>query len=173
MGPAHAGALYLSEDNFAFPSGFYKYVPPVHPRRAGRLEDGGSLYMVKIKGVTNADLAQHQEPGAKFRVEWVKIDEPTFDFGRPTAPDKPTVINDEALQFVSQQGLVKGAAKFSRLEGTIYAHGWVYFTSTQGGLSTDPTQVGLGVGVRQGLRADMGLRHAAANPAPALRVARP
>ena len=26
------GFLYLTEDDFGFPSGFYKYIPPVHPR---------------------------------------------------------------------------------------------------------------------------------------------
>ena len=28
------GHLYLTEDNFAFPSGFYRYRPPVHPMRS-------------------------------------------------------------------------------------------------------------------------------------------
>ena len=136
----HTEALYLSEDNFAFPSGFYKYVPPANPRRAGRLVDGGKLYMLKVKGVTNADLARHQQRGATFNVEWVRIDQPDFDFGRPAAGSPPSKTNDEAIQFVSSQGLAKGAAKFSRLEGTIYDSGWVYFTSTQGGLVDAPTQ---------------------------------
>jgi secreted PhoX family phosphatase len=133
-------ALYLSEDNFAFPSGFYKYVPPRNPRMAGRLLDGGTLYMLKVKGVDNADLARTQPRGATYDVEWVKIDNPSFDFGRPAAGSPPSKTNDEALQFVSQQGLAKGAAKFSRLEGTVYDHGLVYFTSTQGGVATTPTQ---------------------------------
>ena len=38
----HTEALYLSEDNFSFPSGFYKYVPPASPHKAGALVDGGS-----------------------------------------------------------------------------------------------------------------------------------
>lgn len=135
----HSGALFLSEDNFAFPSGFYKYVPPVSPRRSGRIEDGGKLYALKVKGVVNADLARHQEAGASFHVEWVRIDEPDFDFGRPAAGEPAARTNDEAIQFVSQQGLAGGAAKFSRLEGTVFDRGWVYFTSTQGGLSTEPT----------------------------------
>ena len=134
------GALYLSEDNFAFPSGFYKYVPPRDPMDVGRLEDGGTLYMLKVKGVVNADLARKQQQGATFDVEWVKIDQPFFDFGRPIAGSPPSATNDQAIQFVSQQGLAKGAAKFSRLEGTVYDHGLVYFTSTQGGLVDAPTQ---------------------------------
>jgi secreted PhoX family phosphatase len=135
----HSDALYLSEDNFAFPSGLYKYVPPRDPRRVGGLLDGGTLYMLKVKGVDNADLARTQPRGATYDVEWVKIDNPSFDFGRPAAGSPPSKTNDEALQFVSQQGLAKGAAKFSRLEGTVYDHGLVYFTSTQGGVADTPT----------------------------------
>jgi secreted PhoX family phosphatase len=146
----HSGALYLSEDNFAFPSGFYKYVPPEDPQRAGRLLDGGQLYMLKVVGVTNADLAVHMADGTTFDVEWVKIDQPSFDFGRPAAGEAPTRTNDEALQFVSSQGLAKGAAKFSRLEGTVYDRGWIYFTSTQGGAAAGPTQPDTALGFGRG-----------------------
>ncbi len=82
-GTRKGGALYLSEDNFAFPSGFYKYVPPEDPKQAGRLLDGGRLYMLKVVGSPNADLAVHLADGTTFAVEWVEIDEPSFDFGRP------------------------------------------------------------------------------------------
>jgi secreted PhoX family phosphatase len=148
------GALYLSEDNFAFPSGFYKYVPPRRPLLAGgRLLDGGRLYMLKVVGVDNADLAVHLANGTTFNVEWVEIDEPSFDFGRPAPGAPPSKTNDEGLQFVSGQGLAKGAAKFSRLEGTVYDRGMVYFTSTQGGVSAGPTQpstvTGFGTGFGQ------------------------
>ncbi len=123
------GALYLSEDDFNFPSGFYKWVPRVHPMSAGRLvDDGGRLYMLKVRGVDNAELALSQPVGATYDVDWVEIDTPSFDDGTTV-----TRTNDEAIQFVSQQGLAQGAAKFSRLEGTVYDHNIVYFTSTQGG----------------------------------------
>ena len=134
------GALYLSEDNFAFPSGFYKYVPPENPEQVGHLADGGKLYMLKVAGVTNADLAVHIENGTTYDVEWVEIDVPFFDFGRPALGAAPSATTDQALQFVSSQGLAKGAAKFSRLEGTIEDRGWIYFTSTQGGAVAGPTQ---------------------------------
>jgi secreted PhoX family phosphatase len=134
----HGGALYLSEDNFAFPSGFYKYVPPEDPKRVGRLLDGGRLYMLKVVGNPNADLAVHLADGTTFAVEWVEIDEPSFDFGRP--PGTTAIhTNDEGIQIVSSQGLAKGAAKFSRLEGTVYDRGFIYFTSTQGGAVAGPT----------------------------------
>ena len=134
------GALYLSEDNFSFPSGFYKYVPPQDADRVGRLVDGGRLYMLKVAGVFNADLARHLPDRTSFPVEWVEIDQPSFDFGRPAAGALASKTNDEAIQFVSGQGLAKGAAKFSRLEGTVADRGWIYFTSTQGGIAAGPTQ---------------------------------
>ena len=134
------GALYLSEDNFSFPSGFYKYVPPEDADRVGRLLDGGRLYMLKVKDVANADLARHLPDRTSFDVEWVEIDQPSFDFGRPAAGALAAKSNDDAIQFVSGQGLAKGAAKFSRLEGTVADRGWIYFTSTQGGVAAGPTQ---------------------------------
>src|SRR4029453_2601636 len=39
------GDLYLTEDNFGFPSGFYRYTPPRDAMRDGRLSDGGRLQM--------------------------------------------------------------------------------------------------------------------------------
>jgi secreted PhoX family phosphatase len=134
------GALYLSEDNFAYPSGFYKYVPPEDPEQTGHLADGGSLYMLKVVGVDNADMAVHMANGTTFDVEWVEIKEPWRDFGKPAAGGLPTMTNNQVLQFVSSQGLAQGAAKFSRLEGTVEDRGWIYFTSTQGGAAAGPTQ---------------------------------
>ena len=62
----------------------------------------------------------------------------------------PNMVNDDAIRFVARQGLDQGAAMFSRLEGTIYDRGWVYFTSTQGGFtdapSHDDTIIGFGTG---------------------------
>jgi len=126
------GSLYLTEDNFAFPSGFYRYDPPTDPMKTGSLADGGTLWMLKVTGVDNADLAVSQPDGATYPVEWVKIDTPWFDFGRPAGPDAEH-SNDEAITFVGNQGRAKGAAEFSRLEGAVYDRGWVFWTSTQGG----------------------------------------
>lgn len=128
-------ALYLSEDNFGYPSGFYKYVPPKHPNPIRSMADGGDLYMLKVKGVDNADLARSQPANAAYEVEWVPIANP--DFGSDSGPIQRT--NDQALTYVSAQGLALGAARFSRLEGTIYDAGLVYFTSTQGGGPPEPT----------------------------------
>ena len=61
------GHLYLTEDNFGFPSGFYRYRPPLHPMQVGKLLDGGTLQMLKVKGVDNAHLEGTQTTGASVR----------------------------------------------------------------------------------------------------------
>jgi secreted PhoX family phosphatase len=98
----------------------------------GHIDNEGTLQMLKVKGVENAHLEAEQAKGTRYAVEWVDIDDPdpTFDYTRgETAP----TTNDEALTYVGDQGRLRGAAHFSRLEGQIYDNGVVYFTSTQGG----------------------------------------
>jgi secreted PhoX family phosphatase len=132
------GALYLTEDNFGFPSGFYRYLPPSNPMDTGSLEDGGQLQMLAVDGVWNADLAARQPRRATYPVRWVDINEPFTTF--PYDPGIPaTTPNNDALNFVGNQGRADGAAKFSRLEGAAYDDGVVYFTSTQGGGEAEPT----------------------------------
>jgi secreted PhoX family phosphatase len=135
------GTLYLTEDNFGFPSGFYRYVPPKHPAQAGRLLDGGRLQMLAVKGRKRADLSVGHPPGTAFGTEWVDIDEPD-----PSFTGKPS--NDEAVQAVGTQGRVAGGAIFSRLEGAVYHQGTIYFVSTQGGetASGDTPPDGFGKG---------------------------
>ncbi len=124
------GIVYLTEDNFEFPSGLYRYIPPEDPMAAGRLVDGGRLQMLKVRGVHQAHLEAQQTNGATYRVEWVDIDQPYpgTDGRFATVTD-----NDAALTFVGDQGRAEGAAHFSRLEGATYTRGEVFFTSTQGG----------------------------------------
>ena len=126
------GYLYLTEDNFAFPSGYYRYKPKRNPMKTGRLDNQGRLQMLKVKGHPNAHLEAAQERGASYRVEWVDIDDPDPTFPYTPGEVAPTT-NDQAIVHVGAQGRAKGAAGFSRLEGQIYDDGVVYFTSTQGG----------------------------------------
>lgn len=127
-----SGCLYLSEDNFAFASGFYRYRPPSDPMAVGRLEDGGTLQALKIVGMPNAHLEAHQVQGAEYDAEWVDIADP--DVVYPYTPGQPaTTPNDTAIVHVGSQGWAAGSAYFSRLEGTVYSDGVIYFTSTQGG----------------------------------------
>ena len=126
------GHLYLTEDNFGFPSGFYRYAPPRHPMKVGKLLDGGRLQMLKVKGTDNAELAAEQARGATYDVEWVDIRHPDVEYAY--TPGQPaSTPNDTAINHVANQGLERGAARFSRLEGQAYDNGVVYFTSTQGG----------------------------------------
>ncbi|MGH3877489.1 MAG: PhoX family protein [Actinophytocola sp.] len=126
------GALYLTEDNFGFPSGFYRYKPRRDPKHTGRLGNGGRLQMLKVKGKPNLNLAAAQPAKATYRVEWVDIDDPAPTF--PYTPGQPApTTNNTALTHVGRQGWDQGAAFFSRLEGSAYDDGKVYFTSTQGG----------------------------------------
>jgi len=146
-----SGILYETEDNFGFPSGFYRYTPPVSPRGAGRLVDGGVLEMLAVDGLPNADLSAGQAPGATYGVHWVTIDEPYP--GAPNGDGTFDSLTDQnvALTFVGDQGRAKGAAIFSRLEGIFFNDGKVYIVSTQGGATPPgfPAPSGFGDGYGQ------------------------
>jgi secreted PhoX family phosphatase len=126
------GILYLTEDNFGFPSGFYRYLPPSNPMETGRLEDGGRLQMLAVKGKPRAHLEASQPKRATYRVTWVDIDDPDPSFPYTPGQTAPTSNND-AINYVANQGRAKGGAGFSRLEGQVYDDNVVYFTATQGG----------------------------------------
>ncbi|WP_440070988.1 PhoX family protein [Streptosporangium sp. OZ121] len=137
------GAIYLTEDNFGFASGFYRYLPPKNPLEARRILDGGRLQMLAVRGAPGKDLSLGQPRGASYATTWVDIDDPDPAFiGIPA--------NDVAVQAVGNQGRAKGAAIFSRLEGAINHHGTIYFVSTQGGATasgdTPPSGFGKGRG---------------------------
>jgi secreted PhoX family phosphatase len=127
------GVLYLTEDNFGFPSGLYRYLPPGrHRGPGGRIRDGGRLQMLAVRGRPGAELAAAQDRGARYRVTWVDIDDPARVFPHTPGQTAPTT-NDEALRHVGDQGRAQGAARFSRLEGAVFDRGTLWFTSTQGG----------------------------------------
>jgi secreted PhoX family phosphatase len=149
------GILYLTEDNFGFPSGFYRYIPPNDPMEDGHLADGGDLQMLAVTGMPNVDLAASQRRRATYAVEWVDITDPFpgADGLFPTTGDLPMFTNDEAINFVGNQGREQGAAYFSRIEGCVYDNGVVYFCCTQGGgpaeTSLGPIPDGFGNGTGQ------------------------
>jgi secreted PhoX family phosphatase len=138
------GFLYLTEDNFDFPSGFYRYRAPQNPMTAKRLTDGGTLEMLKIAGRPNAVLDKGQTPGVTYDVEWVVIPNPDPTFA-------PGTTNNQAIVAVGDQGRAQGAATFSRLEGIFYDDGKVYLVSTQGGDTPagEPPPAGYGDGFGQ------------------------
>lgn len=133
-----SGRVYLTEDNFNFPSGFYRYTAPRSPLATRGLRDGGRLQMLKIKGVDNAQLHKPLGIGKTFATEWVNIDDPD--------PNMDGKTNDQAIVMVGDQGRAKGAAIFSRLEGCYHRNGIIYFISTQGGPNDPPPGGGFGTG---------------------------
>jgi secreted PhoX family phosphatase len=126
------GSIFLTEDNFGFGSGLYRYDPPVNPSKVKRIEDGGTLWMLGIKRTPQANLSGNQVVGTRYRVSWIQIPIPDPQFPM-TAEGLPTVTNNQAISNVGKQGWDGGGAVFSRLEGITWDDGLVYFTSTQGG----------------------------------------
>lgn len=130
------GIVYQTQDDFAGPSGFFRYIAPIDPRKVRRLVDGGTLQVLSVSphGTTDVvDLSGVQEVGTTFRARWVTIPEanPTFPTG---------IENDPAAAWMmSMSASPRGAAHFSRLEGIWYSWGRMFFTSTQGGTPDDPT----------------------------------
>jgi len=131
------GILYLTEDDFGFPSGFYRYTPATNPMDTGSLDNDGSLQMLAVVGEPNADLAATQRRRATYEVEWVDIEDPDPSFPYTPGQTAPTSNND-AIKYVASQGWTQGAAFFSRLEGCVYDDRVIYFTSTQGGGPAEP-----------------------------------
>ena len=86
--PKH-GDLYLTEDDFGYPSGFYRYRPQRQVDKLGRMDSRGRLQMLSIKHQPNAHLEEHQVAGTTYEVEWIDIDEPDFDAGTPAAAPVP------------------------------------------------------------------------------------
>ena len=112
------GYVYETEDAGSR-SGFYRYVPHV----SGRLETGGELYMLKVKGSSNVNLGASYANGTTFAVEWVPI----------LTPDSPAAGTPGT--FVWAQGQAQGAATFARLEGCWYGNdAKIYIVSTSGGI---------------------------------------
>ena len=115
------GSVYQTEDRR--PAGFYRFVP----EERGRLAAGGELWQLKVADRDAFDTRNHDPAlprisvGAAFDVEWVRIEEP--DSNAAPLPDG----------FVFNQGLARGAAQFTRLEGCWWGDGSVYFNATEGG----------------------------------------
>jgi uncharacterized protein len=130
-----SGSIYLTEDNFGYGSGLYRYDPPVDPRRSKGILDGGTLWMLGVEGgATN--LSGHQVRGTTYRARWVRIDEPDPRF--PLDNGRPTTTNNQAIVNIGQQGWEAGGAVFSRLEGITWDQGVLCFTATQGGGTPEP-----------------------------------
>jgi len=138
------GVVYMTQDDFFGPSGFYRYLPPAgnNPQKDRKLHDGGTLQMLRVRDQPNAELFKHQEPGASYPVDWVTIEDPD-----PSYPQGTPWL--ETLGGVSQQGFAQGAAQFSRLEGIRRRGRRFWFTSTQGGQGREGASSTFGPGFGQ------------------------
>jgi len=105
------GYVYETED--AGNAGFFRF----RPRVPGQLAKGGVLEMLKIGDAT---IRTHGDAtGTVYRkTSWVRVEDPDPADGEPS----PT-----------EQGVAKGGATFSRLEGAWYGNGVIYVVSTSGG----------------------------------------
>jgi secreted PhoX family phosphatase len=111
------GIVYLTEDNGDPGDGFYRYLPRVR----GKLQRGGELEMLAIRGRPEYDTSKGQSIGERLECAWVAIDH----------PDPPDA--EEHANAVFHQGFAKGAASFSGLEGAFYSKGSVYFIASESG----------------------------------------
>ena len=125
--------LYQTEDQFLFPAGIYRYRTDENPVTAGRLLDGGTLEMMRVRGSTEpAVLGGVLTQGDTFDIDWVTIGDPDPAFSTAAPPP-----NNEAIRHVSLQGFEQNGAKFARPEGCWFADGALWFTCTRGGSSAD------------------------------------
>jgi secreted PhoX family phosphatase len=112
------GYVYETEDA-GNSSGLYRFVP----HTPGQLAAGGSLSMLKVRNVTQANLGASYANGTTFDVEWVPI----------ALADNPAAAVPG--NFVWSQGRALGAATFARLEGAWYGNdAKIYIVSTSGGI---------------------------------------
>jgi len=121
-----SGTIYQTEDDFAYASGFWRYLPPNNPFKDKRVADGGRLQILGIAGRGSVDLSRDQQVGVTHPVSWIDIE-------NPDPPFPQGIENDPAARLVYLEGEAKGAAKFSRLEGIDYFNRRIFFVSTQGG----------------------------------------
>jgi uncharacterized protein len=110
------GIVYETEDRTPT-AGFYRFLPA----QRGRLAAGGRLQMLAVEGRPNYDTGTRQRVGAKLSARWVDIADPD----PAENGNNPTAIFD--------QGFVRGAARFARLEGCWYGDESIYFHATNGG----------------------------------------
>jgi uncharacterized protein len=111
------GIVYLTEDNPAANSGFYRFIPT----NRGRLAQGGKLQILKIRGNPNYDTRTNQTVGNTLLADWVEVP----DADPANAEANPAAVFD--------QGWNAGAAAFARLEGCYAEFDRIIFISTTGG----------------------------------------
>jgi secreted PhoX family phosphatase len=110
------GIVYMTEDNTPN-SGFYRFIP----NNYGRLDQGGKLQMLSVRGQPHYNTRTGQTAGNILLADWVDIPD----------PDPAGAGTNAAAVF--DQGWAAGGAVFARLEGCIAEFDRIIFISTTGG----------------------------------------
>jgi hypothetical protein len=110
------GIVYETQDRGQ--SGLYRFVP----NTPGQLAKGGQLQMLAVDGTRRFDTSRGQRPGFSYPIHWEDIRD----------PDRAHHDGTDGLG-VLQQGLDRGGATFSRLEGAWFGDGRLFVTATDGG----------------------------------------
>lgn len=132
------GFLYLTEDA-RYASGLYRFRPSARLATYA-LEAGGALEMLRVQGLSHADLELAQ-PGQTFAVSWVPVANPTLGPQGGVGPFGSFDGQTRSCSGPFLQGFEGGGARFRRLEGAWYdpLTGRLYFTDTEGGLPSSDT----------------------------------
>ena len=131
------GVIYMTEDNFEFPSGFYRFIPP-----RTRWSTGISRTPARSRCWPCAESGTPTSPSrngrrATYHVEWVDIEDPnpTFPF-TPGSRRRPRTTTPSHTSAPRASPRVRPASRGSK--ALTYDDGVIYFTSTQGGGPAEP-----------------------------------
>ena len=124
------GSIFITRGQLRLRQRLYRYDPPVRPRRAGRIEDGGTLWMLGAPVPLQANLS-----GAQVRRNDLSGRLAPHRRSGSAVPDGlwPAHDHEQPGDNVVKQGWDGGGAVFSRLEELTWDKGVIYFTATQGG----------------------------------------
>lgn len=112
------GIVYETEDQGS--AGLYRYIPNTRER----LAEGGRLQMLAVDARPRYLTIKGQQVGRTLGIHWVDIGEPD----RPHTD--PMKLDGRGVQ---EQGLERGGAVFSRLEGAWFGNDRLFVTATNGG----------------------------------------
>ena len=133
-----SGFLYLTEDA-RYVSGLYRFRPRARLATYA-LEAGGALEMLRVRGVSGADLQQAQA-GQTFPVAWVPVANPELGPQSGVGPFGSFDGQTNSCSGPFLQGFQAGGARFRRLEGAWYdaLTARLYFVDTEGGAPAPDT----------------------------------
>ena len=132
------GVLYLTEDNFGFPSGLYRYMPDEHPLWRRRLGNGGPAADAGRQGRAQRRPGRHPARGRHLPGDVGRHRRP-----RPHLPvhARPDGAHDEQRRPSTTSATRAGPRARPGSRGwraAVYDRGVVYFCSTQGGGPAEP-----------------------------------